>query len=331
MDYPIFRGRRTRRTPSLRAMVRETHVQPSDFIYPLFIVHGRDIREPIKSMPGVERFSVDRIAAEAKEVAALGIPAVILFGIPEKKDAEGTGAWDDEGVVPLATRAIKEAAPDLVVICDVCLCEYTDHGHCGPLRPMPGCTQEKEVDNDYTLELLSQAALCYGRAGADLVAPSDMMDGRIQAIRQALDDESLDHVAILSYAAKYASSFYGPFRDAAESAPAFGDRRGYQMDPPNIREAIREVLMDVGEGADMVMVKPALAYLDVIKAVRAEVELPIAAYNVSGEYSMVKAAAEHGWIDGERVMMEILTGIKRAGADLILTYHAKEASKLLGG
>ena len=331
MEYPIFRGRRTRRTAALRAMVRETQLLPTDFIYPLFIVHGKNKREPIPSMPGIDRFSVDMIAAEAKEIAALGIPAVILFGIPDKKDAEGTGAWDDDGVVPLATKAIKEAVPDLVVICDVCLCEYTDHGHCGPLRPMPGHAGEKEVDNDYTVELLAQAAVCYGRAGADIVAPSDMMDGRVQAIRQALDDESFDHVAILSYAAKYASSFYGPFRDAADSAPAFGDRRGYQMDPANVQEAIREVMMDVGEGADMVMVKPALSYLDVIGAVKAEIELPLAAYNVSGEYSMIKAAAERGWIDGERVMMEVLTSIKRAGADIILTYHAKDASKVLAG
>jgi porphobilinogen synthase len=312
-------------------MVRETVVTPSDFIYPLFIVTGRDVREPIRSMPGVDRFSVDRVAAEAKEVAALGIPAVILFGIPDSKDPTGAGAWADDGPVPAATRAIKDAAPDLIVVADVCLCEYTDHGHCGPLRPMPGSPGEREVDNDRTLESLAQAALCYARAGADVVAPSDMMDGRVGAIREALDEESFEHVAVLSYAAKYASAFYGPFREAAESAPAFGDRRGYQMDPPNLREAVREVLLDVAEGADMVMVKPALAYLDVIRAVRAEVDLPVAAYNVSGEYSMVKAAAERGWIDGDRVMMEILTGIKRAGADLILTYFAKDAARVLGG
>lgn len=331
MEFPLFRGRRTRRTSALRAMVRETALLPTDFIYPLFIVHGENVREPISSMPGVERFSVDRVVEEAEEVASLGIPAVILFGIPDTKDPEGTGAWDDEGVVPRAIVEIKKAVPDLVVIADVCLCEYTDHGHCGPLRPMPGMPREREVDNDRTLELLPQAALCYAHAGADIVAPSDMMDGRVAAIREALDEDGQEHVAILSYAAKYASAFYGPFRDAAESAPAFGDRRGYQMDPANIREAIREVLLDVDEGADMVMVKPALAYMDVIRAVREEVDLPVAAYNVSGEYSMLKAAAEKGWIDGDRVMMELLTGIKRAGADLILTYHAKEASKLLVG
>ncbi len=329
MEFPIYRGRRTRRTAALRSMVRETHLIPEDFIYPLFIVHGQDVREPVKSMPGVERFSVDRVAEEAKEVASLGIPSVILFGIPDTKDPEGTGAWDDEGVVPQATRAIKEATPDLAVICDVCLCEYTDHGHCGPLRPMPGDPDDREVDNDQTIELLARAAVCYAKAGADIVAPSDMMDGRVGVIRDALDDEALTHVAILSYAAKYASAFYGPFRDAAESTPSFGDRRGYQMDPANVREAIREILLDATEGADMVMVKPALAYLDVIRAVREEVELPIAAYNVSGEFSMIKAAAERGWIDGERVMMEVLTSIKRAGADLILTYHAKEASRIL--
>ena len=330
MEFPVYRGRRTRRTAALREMVRETRLHPSDFIDPIFVVAGRDVREPIPSMPGVERFSVDRVVEAAREAASLGIPAVILFGIPDSKDEDGSGAWDPDGPVPAATRAIKDALPDLAVICDVCLCEYTSHGHCGHLRPMPGSKNEREVDNDRTLELLAQTAVCYARAGADIVAPSDMMDGRVGAIREALDDEGFEHIVILSYAAKYASSFYGPFRDAAESAPTFGDRRGYQMDPANIREAVREVLLDVDEGADMVMVKPALAYLDVIRAVRAEVDLPLAAYNVSGEYSMVKAAAERGWIDGERVMMEVLTAIKRAGADLILTYHAKEAARLLG-
>ena len=318
-----------RRTENLRAMVRETRLAPTDFIYPLFIVEGEGVKEPIMSMPGVERFSVDRIGEEAREIADLGIPSVILFGIPSDKDERGTGAWDDKGTVPSATKAIKKAVPELVVVADVCLCEYTSHGHCGPLRPQPGSPGEQEVDNDATLELLAKAALCYARAGADIVAPSDMMDGRVAAIRDGLDDKGFDHVAILSYAAKYASAFYGPFRDAAESAPTFGDRRGYQMDPPNVREAINEILMDVAEGADMVMVKPALAYLDVISAAADEVSLPIAAYNVSGEYSMVKAAAERGWIDGERVMMELLTSIRRAGADLILTYFAKEASKVL--
>jgi porphobilinogen synthase len=329
MEYPMFRGRRMRRTENLRAMVRETRLAPTDFIYPLFIVHGQGVREPIPSMPGIDRFSVDRIADEAREVADLGIPAVLLFGIPESKDPHGTGAWDDTGPVPEATRAIKRAVPDLVVVSDVCLCEYTSHGHCGPLRPLPGFPDQQEVDNDATLELLARAAVCYANAGADIVAPSDMMDGRVAAIRDALDEQGLGHVAILSYAAKYASAFYGPFRDAAGSAPAFGDRRGYQMDPPNVREAVNEVLLDVAEGADMVMVKPALAYLDVISAVASEVDLPVAAYNVSGEYSMIKAAAANGWIDGQRVMMEVLTGIRRAGADLILTYFAKEASRVL--
>jgi porphobilinogen synthase len=310
-------------------MVRETSLAPTDFIYPLFITHGRNQREPIGSMPGVDRFTVDRIGEEAKEIRKLGIPSVILFGIPATKDARGTGAWNDGGVVPSATKAIKDAAPELMVICDVCLCEYTDHGHCGPLRPMPGDAQQQEVDNDATLELLARAAVCYGKAGADIVAPSDMMDGRVAALRRALDEEALDHVALMSYAVKYASSFYGPFRDAADSAPAFGDRRGYQMDPANVREALREATQDQGEGADMLMVKPALSYLDVIRAVREEVNLPLAAYNVSGEYSMVHAAAQKGWIDGDRVMMEILTSIKRAGADLILTYHAKAAAQLL--
>ncbi len=329
MLFPKYRARRTRRTETLRRMVRETHLSASDLIYPMFITHGAQIYQPVPSMPGINRVSVDRVAAEAQEVAELGIPAVLLFGIPASKDHIGSTAWADDGVVPLATRKIREVASSLVVICDVCLCEYTDHGHCGPLRPLPGDAEQKEVDNDRTLELLSRAAVCYAKAGADIVAPSDMMDGRVGVIRQSLDQEDLAHIAILSYAAKYASAFYGPFRDAAGSAPRFGDRRGYQMDPPNIREAIREVLLDVEEGADMVMVKPALAYLDVIKSVREKVNVPIAAYNVSGEFSMVMAAAERGWIDGPRVMMEILTGIKRAGADWIITYHAKEAARML--
>jgi porphobilinogen synthase len=312
-------------------MVRETHLRVDDLVYPLFVTHGKGVSDPVPSMPGVSRLSVDRVAAEAREAADLGIPAVLLFGIPESKDEHGSTAWDDEGPVPRAVRAIKEAAPALVVVCDVCLCEYTSHGHCGPLRPMPNDPGQQEVDNDVTLELLGRASVCYAKAGADVVAPSDMMDGRVGAIRDALDEEDQDHVLVLSYAAKYASGFYGPFRDAAGSAPAFGDRRGYQMDPPNVREAIREVLMDVQEGADIVMVKPALAYLDVIRAVREATTLPLAAYNVSGEYAMVKAAAARGWLDGDRVMMEILTSIKRAGADLILTYHAKDAARLLGG
>ncbi len=331
MKFPFFRARRLRRTESLRSMVRETSLSTSDFIYPLFVVSGNGTREPISSMPGIERFSVDFLCDECKDIRRLGIPAIILFGIPQAKDSIGTGAWDENGPVPNAIKKIKDAVPELTIIADVCLCEYTSHGHCGPLRAMPGVKDEQEVDNDRTLELLGRAALCYARAGCDIVAPSDMMDGRIGAIRKYLDDEGFDHVSILSYSAKYASAFYGPFRDAADSAPAFGDRRGYQMDPANFREAVREVLLDVGEGADIIMIKPALSYLDVIKVVSEKIDFPIAAYNVSGEYSMVKAASENGWIDGERVYMEILTSIKRAGADLILTYHAKEASRILAG
>ncbi len=331
MDFPISRPRRTRRTETLRRMVRETHLRVDDLIEPLFVTHGRGVREPVPSMPGVARMSVDVVADAAREAESLGIPALLLFGIPETKDEIGTSAWDPEGPVASAVRAIREAAPSLAVVCDVCLCEYTSHGHCGPLRPLPLDPAGKEVDNDATLELLGRAAVCYAKAGADVVAPSDMMDGRVGAIRDALDEEDLDHVVIMSYAAKYASAFYGPFRDAAGSAPAFGDRRGYQMDPPNVREAVREVLTDVREGADMVMVKPALAYLDVIRAVREATSLPLAAYNVSGEYAMVKAAAERGWIDEGRVTMEVLTAIKRAGADLIITYHARDAARMLAG
>lgn len=304
-------------------MVRETKLAVDDLIYPLFVTHERETRREIGAMPGNFHWSVDRIARECEEVASLGIPAVLLFGIPEAKDAVGSGAYDERGVVQQAIRAIKRAVPDLLVIPDVCLCEYTDHGHCGVIHG-------GEVLNDPTLELLARTAVSYAAAGADVIAPSDMMDGRVRAIRHALDREGFPDVPILSYAAKYASAFYGPFREAAGSAPQFGDRRGYQMDPANRREAIKEVLLDVEEGADMVMVKPALAYLDIIREVRDRVNLPVAAYNVSGEYSMVQAAAAAGWIDGERVMLEILTGIKRAGADLILTYHAKDAARVLG-
>jgi porphobilinogen synthase len=303
-------------------MVRETELSPTDFIYPIFVVEGRAVRHPIPSMPGIFNLSVDQAVEEARLAKNAGIPAIILFGIPGAKDARGSGAYDNAGVVPRAIRAIKEVQPDLQIVADVCLCEYTDHGHCGVI-------QAQEVQNDATLPLLAQAAVAYARAGADVIAPSDMMDGRIGAIRKALDEARFESLPIMSYAAKYASGFYGPFREAAQSTPQFGDRRGYQMDPANVREALKEVAQDLEEGADMVMVKPAMAYLDVIRRVKEQVNVPVAAYNVSGEYSMVKAAAQNGWIDYDRVMMEILIGIKRAGADLILTYHALDAAKLL--
>jgi porphobilinogen synthase len=322
MSFPLVRMRRLRRTETLRRMVAETTLSVNDLIYPMFVVEGSGVRQPVPSMPGVDRFSVDALVEECREVAGLGVPAVMLFGIPDKKDALGRGAWDPKGIVPRAVAALKKAVPELVVICDVCLCEYTDHGHCGLL-------DKDQVHNDSTLELLAKAAVAYAKAGADMVAPSDMMDGRVIEIREALDEAELEQVPIMSYAAKYASAYYGPFRDAAESAPAFGDRRAYQMDPPNVLEAIRECELDVAEGADIIMVKPALPYLDVIAKVRDAFDLPLAAYNVSGEYSMLKAAAANGWLDGERVMMEALTSIKRAGADLILTYFAKEAAALL--
>lgn len=322
MSFPLVRMRRLRRTSTLRRMVAETRLGPQDFVYPLFVVEGQGVKEPVPSMPGVERLSVDRLAEECRQVADLGIPAVILFGIPARKDPLGRGAYDPKGVIPRAVKAIKKAVPELVVVCDVCMCEYTDHGHCGVL-------DGREVHNDATLELLAKAAVVYAKAGADIVAPSDMMDGRVLEIREALDEAGLEEVAIMSYAAKYASAFYGPFRDAAESAPAFGDRRAYQMDPPNAREALRECELDVAEGADIIMVKPALPYLDVLWRVREEFDLPVAAYQVSGEYAMIKAAAERGWLDHDRVMMESLVAIKRAGADLILTYFAKEAARLL--
>jgi len=303
-------------------MVRETELSPEDLIYPIFVVEGRGVRRPIPSMPGILNLSIDQAVEEARHAKGAGIGAIILFGIPAHKDARGTGAYDSQGVVPRALQAIKEVLPDLQLVADVCLCEYTDHGHCGLI-------QGQEVHNDSTLPLLAQAAVAYARAGADIIAPSDMMDGRIAAIRKALDEARFESLPILSYAAKYASGFYGPFRDAAQSTPQFGDRRGYQMDPANVREALKEVAQDLQEGADMVMVKPALAYLDVIRRVKEQVNVPVAAYNVSGEYSMVKAAAQNGWVDYDRVMMEILVGIKRAGADLILTYHAIDAAKLL--
>ena len=323
MAYPIHRPRRLRRTAALREMVRETTLAPSDFIYPLFVVEGRDVRRPIASMPGIFNLSLEHAVAEAKQAKALGVPAVLLFGIPNHKDAHGSQAYAREGIVQRAIREIKSAIPDMLVIADVCLCEYTDHGHCGLI-------EGGHVVNDATLPLLSQMAVSCAQAGADIIAPSDMMDGRVAAIRAALDEVKLTEVPILSYAAKYASGFYGPFREAAQSTPQFGDRRGYQMDPGNAREALKEVDLDLEEGADMIMVKPALSYLDVIQRVRARVDVPVVAYNVSAEFSMVKAAAQNGWIDGDRLMLEILTSIKRAGSDLIITYHALEAARLLG-
>jgi porphobilinogen synthase len=326
VTFPIVRMRRLRRTEALRRMVRETTLSVHDFIYPMFVVPGEKQRQEVASMPGVFRVSVDELVRDAEEVAKLGIPAVLLFGIPERKDEWGSEAYDENGIIQRAVRALKRAVPDLVVITDVCLCEYTSHGHCGVVRETPGGF---EVDNDATLDLLAKTAVSQAAAGADIVAPSDMMDGRIKVIREALDENGFAHVPILSYAAKMASAFYGPFREAAESAPKFGDRRSYQMDFANKREALREIALDLEEGADMVMVKPALAYLDIIAAARERFEVPIAAYNVSGEYAMVKAAAQMGWLDEDRIVWEILTAIKRAGADLIITYFAKEVAQRL--
>ena len=317
------RMRRLRRSGALRAMVRETRLAPTDFIYPIFVAHGRGVREPIASMPGQTRLSVDQLAREAAELRSLDIPAILLFGLPAAKDAQGSEAWAADGIIQRAVRELKDAAPELVVITDVCLCEYTDHGHCGVLD------EHGAVINDATVELLAETALSQAAAGADIIAPSDMMDGRIGAIRTALDADSFAETPLLAYAAKFASAFYGPFREAADSAPAFGDRRAYQMDPANGREALRAIERDLAEGADMVMVKPALAWLDVVRAARERVDVPLAAYNVSGEYAMVKAAAERGWLDEERIVLETLTGIRRAGADLILTYHAKDAARWL--
>lgn len=324
--FPTVRPRRLRRTEQLRRMVSETRLSPADFIYPLFVVHGQGIRSEIPSMPGNYHLSPDMLSAEVDQLLALGIPGVLLFGLPAAKDEYGTEAYAEEGIVQQATKVIKRAAPAMLVVTDVCLCEYTSHGHCGVLVARQGGV---EVDNDSTLELLARTALSQAAAGADIVAPSDMMDGRVSSIRRALDEQGFTDTAIMAYSAKYASAFYGPFRAAADSAPQAGDRHGYQMDPANVLEALREVEMDVEEGADVVMVKPALSYLDVIARVKARFPLPVAAYNVSGEYSMVKAAAQRGWIDGDRVAMEIVTSIKRAGADIIITYHAKEiAAKL---
>jgi porphobilinogen synthase len=316
------RHRRLRRSEGLRRLVAETRLSPSDFVYPLFVTHGSGIREEIPSMPGQFRISLDMIRHEADDLQQLRIPAVLLFGLPAAKDPEGTEAYDDAGIVQEAVRAFKAAAPDLVVITDVCLCEYTDHGHCGIII-------DGDVDNDRSIDLLARTAVSHARAGADIVAPSDMMDGRVAAIRDELDEAGFTQTPVMAYSAKYASAFYGPFREAAGSAPQFGDRRGYQMDPPNAREALLEIEDDINEGADIVMVKPALAYLDVLARAREAFDAPLAAYNVSGEYAMVKAAEANNWIDGPRVMMEILTAIKRAGADIIITYHAKEAARLL--
>jgi len=322
MSFPRVRLRRLRRTETLRQMVRETRLEIANLIYPLFVTQGKDIRQAIEAMTGIFRFSVDKLCEEVEEVTSLGIPAVLLFGLPEAKDEVGSGAYDPKGIAQQAVRAIKKAKPELVVIVDVCLCEYTSHGHCGVVV-------DGEVDNDKTLELLARTALSLAEAGADIVAPSAMMDGMVAAIRAKLDENGYERIPIMSYAAKYASAFYGPFREAAECAPQFGDRRSYQIDPANVREALREVEQDIQEGADILMVKPALSYLDVISKVRAAFNHPLAAYNVSGEYSMVKAAAQSGWIDEKKVVMEILTAIKRAGADMIITYHAKEVARWL--
>jgi porphobilinogen synthase len=322
MSFPIHRPRRLRFNKVIRSMVRETHLTPADFIYPLFVTFGKGVRKQISSMPGCFQLSVDEIVKEAQRAYKLGIPAIILFGIPEHKDEKGTEAYSAKGVVQKAIKAVKDKVPELVVITDVCMCEYMSHGHCGIIK-------NGKILNDPTLELLAKEALSHAKAGADMVAPSDMMDGRIMAIRDILDANGFEDLPVMSYAAKYASAFYSPFREAAESTPAFGDRRSYQMDPANRREAIKEVALDIEEGADIVMVKPALSYMDIISDVKDSFDVPVAAYNVSGEYSMVKAAAKLGWIDEMRVVMEILTSLKRAGADLILTYHAVDAAKEL--
>ena len=322
MSFPLHRPRRLRRSQKIRGLVRENRLSVAGFVYPLFVCPGTRVRREISSMPGVFQLSADRIVEECREVESLGIPGVILFGLPEKKDAQGKSSLLADGVVQRAIEGIKRAKLDVVVITDVCLCEYTDHGHCG-------LVDDREVVNDATLAILSEQALSHARAGADIVAPSDMMDGRVGAIRAKLDQSKFENVAIMAYSAKYCSGFYGPFREAADSAPQFGDRRSYQMDPTNAREALKEVRLDLEEGADIVMVKPALAYLDVLRRVREEVDVPVAAYNVSGEYSMVKAAAAKQWLEEKRIVLEILTGMQRAGADVILTYHAKDAARWL--
>ena len=322
MPFPLYRPRRLRESPLLRSMVRETSLRVHDFVYPLFAVHGRGVREPIGSMPGQYRLSIDELLKECKDAASMGIPAVLLFGLPRDKDPRGTEAYADDGIIQQAVRAVKDTIPDLLVITDVCLCEYTSHGHCGVV-------EDGRVKNDPTLELIARTALSHAEAGADMVAPSDMMDGRVAAIREGLDEGGYPELPIMAYSAKYASAFYGPFREAADSTPQFGDRRSYQMDPANTLEAMREVALDVDEGADIVMVKPALPYLDVIARVKTEFGLPVAAYSVSGEYAMLKAAGQLGWLDEERAMLEALTGIRRAGADIVITYFAKDAARLL--
>lgn len=322
MSFPRIRMRRLRNNENIRSLVRETALSVDDLIYPLFIVGGENIKRPIASMPGVWHFSVDKLATEINEIVSLGIKAVLLFGLPDYKDSLGSASYQDDGVVQRAIKEIKALAPELLVIGDVCLCEYTDHGHCGYI-------ENNSVDNDKTLQLLAKQAVSFAKAGCDIIAPSDMMDGRIGFIREKLDNNDFTNTIIMSYAAKYSSAFYGPFREAADSAPQFGDRRSYQMDPANRQEALREVKLDIEEGADIIMVKPALAYLDVIKSVKDEFNFPTAAYNVSGEYSMIKAAGIKGWIDEEKVMMEVLNSIKRAGADMIITYFAKDAARLL--
>jgi porphobilinogen synthase len=322
MPHPMFRPRRLREKPLLRTLVRETALAIDDLVYPLFVVHGRGIREPIGPMPGQHRLSIDELVKECKDAAGMGIPAVLLFGLPEEKDPRGSEAYAEDGIVQQAVRAVKDTVPNLLVVTDVCLCEYTSHGHCGVV-------EEDTVRNDPTLELLARTAVSHAEAGADIVAPSDMMDGRVAAIREALDEATLTDTPIMAYSAKYASVFYGPFREAADSAPQFGDRRSYQMDPANVQEAMREIALDLDEGADIVMVKPALSYLDVISRAKAEFGVPLAAYSVSGEYAMIRAAGQLGWLDEERAIMESLTAIRRAGADIVITYFAKDAARLL--
>ena len=322
MPFPVYRPRRLRESPLLRSMVRETSLRIDDFVYPLFAVHGRGVREPIASMPGQHRLSIDELLKECKDAASMGIPAVLLFGLPRDKDPRGTEAYAEDGIIQQAVRAVKDTIPDLLVITDVCLCEYTSHGHCGVV-------EDGRIKNDPTLELIARTAVSHAEAGADLIAPSDMMDGRVAAIREGLDESGFPETPIMAYSAKYASAFYGPFREAADSTPQFGDRRSYQMDPANAMEAMREVALDVDEGADIVMVKPALPYLDVIARVKGEFGLPVAAYSVSGEYAMLKAAGQLGWLDEDRAVLEALTGIRRAGADIIITYFAKDAARLI--
>jgi porphobilinogen synthase len=322
MPFPLYRPRRLRESPLLRSMVRETALRADDFVYPLFAVHGRGVREPIGSMPGQYRLSIDELLKECKDAASMGIPAVLLFGLPRDKDPRGTEAYAEDGIIQQAVRAVKDTIPDLLVVTDVCLCEYTSHGHCGVV-------EDGRVKNDPSLELIARTAISHAEAGADMVAPSDMMDGRVAAIREGLDEGGFTETPIMAYSAKYASAFYGPFREAADSTPQFGDRRSYQMDPANALEAMREVALDVDEGADIVMVKPALPYLDIIARVKGEFGLPVAAYSVSGEYAMLKAAGQLGWLDEERAMIEALTGIRRAGADIIITYFAKDAARLI--